>query len=243
VPSSIFHGRGRRPDSVRHADRAAVLITLLMGLFIGLRFGIVGCRRRSRYLGDADLVAWTAADDQWPTINITNRPSRSFPRQLHRHPQPVLEVPLLCRLIFLHHCGGGTFAWSNAESARLSGVSVPRILIAYGPAMFGLVGHTGLPWGWHHAGRGWELQAIASTVEALPFGAVGSIRAADRASVLWLNSNGANLLNVNLPAAHHHCNDRSSSSTSCGAGTLSLARPRPPSDCAAGRHELNCFIR
>jgi ribose transport system permease protein len=95
---------------------------------------------------------------------------------------------------------------SNPEAARLSGVSVPKMIyIAYGlsalcAAFVGIMLAARLGVGNATQGEGWELQAIASSVigGTSLFGAVGSVHGPlIGAFILATISNGANLLNVN----------------------------------------------
>ena len=120
----------------------------------------------------------------------------------------VLVVAVPCWL-FLSHSRWGRYLFaigSNAEAARLSGVSVVRttylayILCSMCAALVGLLLASRIGIGNATQAEGWELQAIASSVigGTSLFGAVGSWHGPLLgAFILATINNGANLLNVN----------------------------------------------
>lgn len=196
---------------------AAVLITLLMGLAIGAfhAFGITKMGLPPFIITLASLTSLRGIGllvTNGSTINITNAEFTQFSRD------SLLGIPNLFWMVivvalpayvFLHHSKWGRYLFavgSNPEAARLSGVSVPRMIyVAYGlSAMFaafvGVLLAARLGVGNATQGDGWELQAIASTVigGTSLFGAVGSIHGPlIGAFILATIANGANLLNVN----------------------------------------------
>jgi len=196
---------------------AAVLITLLMGLLIGFfhAFGIVRMGMPPFIITLATLTSLRGIGllmTNGSTINITNEAFTQFSRDSFIGIPNLFWMVIIVAVpayVFLHHSKWGRYLYavgSNAESARLSGVSVSRMIyIAYGlSAMFaafvGVMLAARLGVGNATQGEGWELQAIASTVigGTSLFGAVGSIQGPlIGAFILATISNGANLLNVN----------------------------------------------
>lgn len=196
---------------------AAVLITLVMGLLIGFfhAFGIVRMGLPPFIITLATLTSLRGIGllmTNGSTINITNEAFTQFSRDSFIGIPNLFWMVILVAVpayVFLHHSKWGRYLYavgSNAESARLSGVSVPRMIyIAYGlSAMFaafvGVMLAARLGVGNATQGEGWELQAIAASVigGTSLFGAVGSIQGPlIGAFILATISNGANLLNVN----------------------------------------------
>ena len=195
----------------------AIIITLVMGLLIGFfhAFGIVKMGLPPFIITLATLTSLRGIGllmTNGSTINITNEAFNQFSRE------SFLGVPNLFWMVvivavpsfvFLHLSKWGRYLYavgSNPESARLSGVSVPKmIFIAYGlsamcAAFVGVMLAARLGVGNATQGEGWELQAIASSVigGTSLFGAVGSVHGPlIGAFILATISNGANLLNVN----------------------------------------------
>ncbi len=111
--------------------------------------------------------------------------------------------------VVLHHTRWGRYLFaigSNSEAARLSGVSINRMIyFAYMvsatlAAFVGILLAMRIGIGNATQGEGWELQAIASSVigGTSLFGAVGSVHGPLLGSFLLTTiNNGANLLNVN----------------------------------------------
>jgi ribose transport system permease protein len=196
---------------------AAVLLTLVMGLCIGFfhAFGIVRMGLPPFIITLATLTSLRGIGllmTNGSTINITNEAFTQFSRDSFIGIPNLFWMVILVAVpayVFLHHSKWGRYLYavgSNAESARLSGVSVPRMIyIAYGlSAMFaafvGVMLAARLGVGNATQGEGWELQAIAASVigGTSLFGAVGSIQGPlIGAFILATISNGANLLNVN----------------------------------------------
>ncbi len=197
---------------------AAVLVTLLMGLGIGAfhAFGIVSMGLPPFIITLATLTSLRGIGlliTNGSTINITKAAEfTQFSRDSFLGIPNLFWMVVLVAVpayVFLHHSKWGRYLFavgSNPESARLSGVSVPRMIyIAYGlSAMFaafvGVLLAARLGVGNATQGDGWELQAIASSVigGTSLFGAVGSIHGPlIGAFILAVISNGANLLNVN----------------------------------------------
>ena len=195
----------------------AIIITLVMGLLIGFfhAFGIVKMGLPPFIITLATLTSLRGIGllmTNGSTINITNEAFNQFSRE------SFLGVPNLSWMVvlvavpafvFLHLSKWGRYLYavgSNPEAARLSGVSVPKmIFIAYGlsamcAAFVGVMLAARLGVGNATQGEGWELQAIASSVigGTSLFGAVGSVHGPlIGAFILATISNGANLLNVN----------------------------------------------
>ncbi|HWK44663.1 MAG TPA: ABC transporter permease [Stellaceae bacterium] len=120
----------------------------------------------------------------------------------------VIAVAVPCHLV-LHHTRWGRYLYavgSNREAARLSGVSINRVIyLAYIvsaglSALAGVLTASRIGVGVATTGDGWELQAIASSVigGASLFGAVGSVPGPLLGAMLLTTiNNGANLLNIN----------------------------------------------
>lgn len=197
---------------------AAVLVTLLMGLGIGAfhAFGIVKMGLPPFIITLATLTSLRGIGlliTNGSTINITKAAEfTQFSRDSFIGIPNLFWMVILVAVpayVFLHHSKWGRYLFavgSNPESARLSGVSVPKMIyIAYGlSAMFaafvGVLLAARLGVGNATQGEGWELQAIASSVigGTSLFGAVGSVHGPlIGAFILATIANGANLLNVN----------------------------------------------
>ena len=196
---------------------AAVAVTLLGGVAIGLfhGFGIVRMGLPPFIITLATLTALRGIGllmTNGNSINIKSEAFQAFSRG------SLLGVPNLFWMVilvgipayvFLQHTRWGRYLFSvgsNAEAARLSGVSVPRtIYTAYTlsgllAAFVGVLLATRIGIGNPTQAEGWELQAIASSVigGTSLFGAVGSIHGPLLgAFILATINNGANLLNVN----------------------------------------------
>lgn len=195
----------------------AIVITLAVGLLIGCfhAFGIIKMGLPPFIITLATLTSLRGIGllmTNGSTINITNEAFTIFSRE------SFLGIPNLFWMVvivavpsfvFLHLSKWGRYLYavgSNAEAARLSGVSVPKMtFIAYGlssmfAAFVGVMLAARLGVGNATQGDGWELQAIASTVigGTSLFGAVGSVHGPlIGAFILATIANGANLLNVN----------------------------------------------
>lgn len=121
----------------------------------------------------------------------------------------MVVIVVVPAYLLLHHTIWGRYVYavgSNAEAARLSGVSNARtiylvyITSATCAAFAGILTASRIGVGIATTGEGWELQSIAAAVigGASLFGAVGSIPGPLLGSILLTTiSNGANLLNVN----------------------------------------------
>ena len=195
----------------------AIVATLVMGLAIGFfhAFGIVKMGLPPFIITLATLTSLRGIGllmTNGSTINITNAAFTQFSRESFLGIPNLFWMVVIVAIpayIFLHLSKWGRYLYavgSNPESARLSGVSVPKmIFIAYGlsamcAAFVGVMLAARLGVGNATQGEGWELQAIASTVigGTSLFGAVGSVHGPlIGAFILATISNGANLLNVN----------------------------------------------
>ena len=195
----------------------AIIITLAMGLGIGFfhAFGIVKMGLPPFIITLATLTSLRGIGllmTNGSTINITDVAFTQFSRESFLGIPNLFWMVVIVAVpayIFLHLSKWGRYLYavgSNPESARLSGVSVPKmIFIAYGlsamcAAFVGVMLAARLGVGNATQGEGWELQAIASTVigGTSLFGAVGSVHGPlIGAFILATISNGANLLNVN----------------------------------------------
>ncbi|WP_182084736.1 ABC transporter permease [Aureimonas sp. ME7] len=196
---------------------AAVVLTLLMGLAIGLfhGFGIVKMGLPPFIITLATLTALRGIGlviTNGSTISITDPAFNAFSRgSLIGIPNLFWMVILVAvpAFVFLHRSRFGRYLFavgSNPEAARLSGVNVSRIIyLAYSlsavcAAFVGILLATRIGVGNATQAEGWELQAIASSVigGTSLFGAVGSIQGPlIGAFILATINNGANLLNVN----------------------------------------------
>ncbi len=195
----------------------AILLTLLMGLAIGLfhGFGIVRLGLPPFIMTLATLTALRGVG-----FLITNGSTISgLPDAFTDFaPSRFLGVPSLFWMIvlvavpsyiFLHHSRWGRYLFaigSNPEAARLSGVNVRRMiyvaymLSAFLAAFAAVLTTSRLSIGTQNTGQGLELQAIAASVigGTSLFGAVGSVYGPLLGSFLLTTiANGANLLNVN----------------------------------------------
>ncbi|MEO5805226.1 ABC transporter permease [Devosia sp.] len=195
----------------------AIIITLAVGLAIGCfhAFGIVKMGLPPFIITLATLTSLRGIGllmTNGSTINITNESFTLFSRESFLGVPNLFWMVVIVAIpayVFLHLSKWGRYLYavgSNPEAARLSGVSVPKmIFIAYGlSAMFaafvGVMLAARLGVGNATQGDGWELQAIASTVigGTSLFGAVGSVHGPlIGAFILATIANGANLLNVN----------------------------------------------
>ena len=195
----------------------AIIITLLVGLGIGCfhAFGIVKMGLPPFIMTLATLTSLRGIGllmTNGSTINITNEAFTQFSRESFIGIPNLFWMVVIVAIpsfIFLHLSKWGRYLYavgSNPEAARLSGVSVPRmIFIAYGlssmfAAFVGVMLAARLGVGNATQGDGWELQAIASTVigGTSLFGAIGSVHGPlIGAFILATIANGANLLNVN----------------------------------------------
>lgn len=195
----------------------AVLITLGVGVAIGLfhGFGIVKMRLPPFIITLASLTALRGVGllmTDGNSINIKNDSFQAFARN------GVLGIPNLFWMVvlvsvpayvLLQHTRWGRYLFSvgsNAEAARLSGVSIERtIYMAYllsslFAAFVGVLLASRIGIGNPTQAEGWELQAIASSVigGTSLFGAIGSVHGPLLgAAILATINNGANLLNVN----------------------------------------------
>ena len=193
----------------------AIIITLVMGLLIGFfhAFGIVKMGLPPFIITLATLTSLRGIGllmTNGSTINITNEAFNQFSRESFLGVPNLFWMVVLVAVpafVFLHLSKWGRYLYavgSNPEAARLSGVSVPKmIFIAYGlsamcAAFVGIMLAARLGVGNATQGEGWELQAIASSVigGTSLFGAVGSVHGPlIGAFILATISNGANLLN------------------------------------------------
>ncbi len=195
----------------------AIIITLVMGLLIGFfhAFGIVKMGLPPFIITLATLTSLRGIGllmTNGSTINITDAGFNQFSRESFLGVPNLFWMVIIVAVpafVFLHLSKWGRYLYavgSNPEAARLSGVSVPRMIyIAYGlsamcAAIVGVMLAARLGVGNATQGEGWELQAIASSVigGTSLFGAVGSVHGPlIGAFILATISNGANLLNVN----------------------------------------------
>ncbi|HEY0034662.1 MAG TPA: ABC transporter permease [Devosia sp.] len=195
----------------------AILVTLVVGLLIGFfhAFGIVKMGLPPFIITLATLTSLRGIGllmTNGSTINITDAGFNQFSRESFLGVPNLFWMVILVAVpafVFLHLSKWGRYLYavgSNPEAARLSGVSVPKMIyIAYGlsalcAAFVGIMLAARLGVGNATQGEGWELQAIASSVigGTSLFGAVGSVHGPlIGAFILATISNGANLLNVN----------------------------------------------
>jgi ribose transport system permease protein len=197
---------------------AAVLITLAFGVLIGgfHGFGIVKMGLPPFIITLATLTSLRGIGlvlTNGSTISITNDAFTDFSRNDLFGLIPNLFAMVIAVAIpawlFLNHTRWGRYLFaigSNAEAARLSGVSVVRttymayILSSVCAAFVGLLLASRIGIGNATQAEGWELQAIAASVigGTSLFGAVGSWHGPLLgAFILATINNGANLLNVN----------------------------------------------
>ncbi len=195
----------------------AVLITLLVGVLIGLfhAFGVIKLGLPPFIMTLATLTALRGIGllmTDGSSISITNDTFTGFSRgSLLGIPNLFWMVILVAvpSYVFLHLSRWGRYLFaigSNPEAARLSGVNVKAMLyVAYTlsatfAAFAGILTTSRIGIGNATTGQGWELQSIASSVigGTSLFGAVGSIHGPLLGSILLTTiNNGANLLNVN----------------------------------------------
>ena len=195
----------------------AIIITLIMGLLIGFfhAFGIVKMGLPPFIITLATLTSLRGIGllmTNGSTINITDAAFNQFSRESFLGVPNLFWMVIIVAVpafVFLHLSKWGRYLYavgSNPEAARLSGVSVAKMIyIAYGlsamcAAIVGVMLAARLGVGNATQGEGWELQAIASSVigGTSLFGAVGSVHGPlIGAFILATISNGANLLNVN----------------------------------------------
>lgn len=196
---------------------AAVLVTLLLGVAIGLfhGFGIVKMGLPPFIITLATLTALRGVGlliTNGNSISITNDAFTQFSRGDFLGVPNLFWMVILVAVpayVFLHHSRWGRYLYSvgsNAEAARLSGVNVNRtifmayVLSASCAAFVGVLLAARIGIGNPTQAEGWELQAIASSVigGTSLFGAIGSVHGPLLgAFILATINNGANLLNVN----------------------------------------------
>ncbi|MDX8441443.1 ABC transporter permease [Mesorhizobium australafricanum] len=196
---------------------AAILITLLVGVAIGLfhGFGIVKMGLPPFIITLATLTSLRGIGllmTNGNSISIKNDAFQEFSRNSFVGVPNLFWMVILVGIpayIFLHHSRWGRYLFSvgsNAEASRLSGVNVQRtIYMAYTlsglcAAFVGVLLASRIGIGNPTQAEGWELQAIASSVigGTSLFGAVGSVHGPLLgAFILATINNGANLLNVN----------------------------------------------
>ncbi|RAZ78048.1 MULTISPECIES: ABC transporter permease [Mesorhizobium] len=196
---------------------AAILITLLVGVAIGLfhGFGIVKMGLPPFIITLATLTSLRGIGllmTNGNSISINNDAFQEFSRNSFVGIPNLFWMVILVGIpayIFLHHSRWGRYLFSvgsNAEASRLSGVNVQRtIYMAYTlsglcAAFVGVLLASRIGIGNPTQAEGWELQAIASSVigGTSLFGAVGSVHGPLLgAFILATINNGANLLNVN----------------------------------------------
>lgn len=197
---------------------ASVLLSLGFGLGIGAfhAFGIVSMGLPPFIITLATLTSLRGIGlliTNGSTISITNDAFTNFALGDVFGVVPNLFAMVLVVAVpawmFLNHTRWGRYLFavgSNAEAARLSGVSVVRtvylayILSAMCAALVGLLLASRIGIGNATQAEGWELQAIAASVigGTSLFGAVGSWHGPLLgAFILATINNGANLLNVN----------------------------------------------
>lgn len=197
---------------------AAVLITLAFGAAIGSfhAFGIVKMGLPPFIITLATLTSLRGIGlvlTNGATISITNDAFTNFSvGEVFGVIPNLFTMVILVAIpawLFLNHSRWGRYLFaigSNAEAARLSGVSVVRttymayILSSVCAAFVGLLLASRIGIGNATQAEGWELQAIAASVigGTSLFGAVGSWHGPLLgAFILATINNGANLLNVN----------------------------------------------
>ena len=197
---------------------ASVLITLAMGVGIGAfhAFGVARMGLPPFIITLATLTSLRGIGlliTNGATISITDDVFTNFSlgTQLGLLPNLFLMVVLAAvpSWVLLNHSRWGRYLFaigSNAEAARLSGVSVVRtVFLAYilsglCAAFVGLLLASRIGIGNATQAEGWELLAIASSVigGTSLFGAAGSWHGPLLgAFILATINNGANLLNVN----------------------------------------------
>ena len=196
---------------------AAVLITLVFGLGIGLfhAFGITSLGLPPFIMTLATMTALRGIGlliTNGATISVTTAAFTDFSVGEFLGVPNLFWMVLLVGIpayVFLHHSRFGRYLFavgSNMEAARLSGVNTRgMIYIAYTisavtAAFVGVLLASRIGIGIATQADGWELQAIASSVigGTSLFGAIGSVHGPLLGSfILTTINNGANLLNVN----------------------------------------------
>ena len=196
---------------------AAITLTLLMGMAIGLfhGFGIVKLGLPPFIMTLATMTALRGIGlllTNGSTVSITVDEFTNFSRgNVLGVPNLFLMVILVAvpAFVLLHLSRWGRYIFavgSNAEAARLSGVNVKAVIyLAYTVSALlatfaGILTASRIGVGVATTGDGWELQSIASSVigGTSLFGAVGSIHGPLIGSFLLTTiANGANLLNIN----------------------------------------------
>jgi ribose transport system permease protein len=196
---------------------AAITLTLLMGVAIGLfhGFGIVKLGLPPFIMTLATMTALRGVGlllTNGSTVSITVDEFTNFSRgNVLGVPNLFLMVILVAvpAFVLLHLSRWGRYIFavgSNAEAARLSGVNVKAVIyLAYTVSALlatfaGILTASRIGVGVATTGDGWELQSIASSVigGTSLFGAVGSIHGPLIGSFLLTTiANGANLLNIN----------------------------------------------
>lgn len=195
----------------------AIVITLLVGMGIGMfhGFGITRMGLPPFIITLATLTSLRGIGlvmTNGSTISINDTGFTGFATQSFLGIPSLFWMVILVSVpayVFLDHSRWGRYLFavgSNRESARLSGVSVPRtIYLAYSlsgffAAFVGVLLAMRIGIGNATQADGWELLAIASTVigGTSLFGAIGSVHGPlIGAFILAVINNGANLLNVN----------------------------------------------
>lgn len=196
---------------------AAIILTLLMGVAIGMfhGFGIVKMGLPPFIITLATLTSLRGVGlliTNGSTISIENDAFTDFSRADFLALPSLFWMVIVIALpsyIFMHHTRWGRYLFavgSNKEAARLSGVKVSSIIyLAYTlsavcAAAVGVLLASRIGIGNATQAEAWELQAIASSVigGTSLFGAVGSVHGPLLgAFILATINNGANLLNVN----------------------------------------------
>ncbi|HTH99935.1 MAG TPA: ABC transporter permease [Acidisoma sp.] len=196
---------------------AAIVLTLVIGIVLGAinAFGIVNLRLPPFIMTLATMTALRSfglliTDGQ----TVGGLPRNFILFSSHRTfgiPNLFIIVILIaipCYFL-LHRSRWGRYLFavgSNAEAARLSGVSVNRtiylayIVSALLASVVGVLVASRIGIGVATTGQGWELQSIASSVigGTSLFGAVGSVIGPLLGAMLLTTiNNGANLMNVN----------------------------------------------
>jgi ribose transport system permease protein len=196
---------------------AAVAITMLIGPIVGafhafgiLRMGLppfiitlasmTGLRGIGLLLTDGLTI--TGLPDEF--VNFSRESFLGIPALAWM--ALIVAIPAF---MLLHHTRWGRYIYavgSNAEAARLSGVSISRtiylvyITSASCATFAGILTASRISIGVATTGESWELQSIAAAVigGASLFGAVGNVLGPVLGSLLLTTiNNGANLLNIN----------------------------------------------
>jgi ribose transport system permease protein len=217
VSTQSFASANNISNLLRQGSMIAILLTLLVGVAIGLfhGFGIVKMGLPPFIITLATLTSLRGIGllmTNGNSISINNDAFQEFSRNSFIGVPNLFWMVILVGIpayIFLHHSRWGRYLFSvgsNAEASRLSGVNVQRtIYMAYTlsglcAAFVGVLLASRIGIGNPTQAEGWELQAIASSVigGTSLFGAVGSVHGPLLgAFILATINNGANLLNVN----------------------------------------------